>query len=1067
MGNNCYLYLLFLLWLSYLIISSVLLFARGFLLTRTVQRKNSTCLSHRDIPCSDNPAFQLNFDEQEQCSVEDKINSFITKYHSASSVCLPPRTRVVLLIVDALRYDFTVYDNKIENPLPFQNKLPIINQLLNQHADYSRLYKFVADPPTTTMQRLKAFTTGSLPTFIDAGSNFANSEIIEDNIVDQLLRHNHQVVFMGDDTWNGLYPNRFIRNFPYPSFNVWDLDTVDNGVKDHLFTELEKNDWSLLIGHLLGVDHCGHKYGPNHPEMTRKLGDINEIIEQVVSKINKSEDVILFVIGDHGMTSTGDHGGESEDEVTAAMFVYSSQILSSTDVATHTVKQVDLVPTLSTILGVPIPFQNLGILILDSLPIVTKNAGFNNWKFSMYSLWANVQQVFEYIKEYAENEGTFDEEVLKNFQQRYSVLNAKIIAVDNEDKFQAFSEDLKKFLLDLRQLCESLWVQFDSYSMARGLLFLFLTTFFVYVITDGITPDTLLKLFSSSYIFCSYAILVLSACATAIAYYFKLVDDLVKTIFFATGFCSQIMLALLVVQNWDIITSNWYSKSKINTASNVICRFVLALNIGGLFSNSYIIEESFVLLFLLVTVVLIGSIGITSQKIDTSKKKLVSKFWSRSKFKFIVLAVLVAVFVRGSAYYWRCRQEQQWCIGSYHEVGNNTKTETTKLQWTITVIFLGLFVFMSKEWLRNAGNMNGYSSTVTVAKFLPTTIVVCISGYWAMVRVSSHKKFAGSLNSVNSLAWSVYGLTSLGILVCLLKPLYTYVLPNKILSQDVNSIPALFKKLKNDITAQEKNNDDIPIVYGMGTLYSAAFVTIGVYLTLLFALLLGDATAPSAVIMFLTAAFILIVTSVLRIGSAENIDQLFDVPNISIAVWIILSQYFFYASGHQPSFPNISWEAAFIGTSGIFSNNFIPGTLIILNTFCSYVLMGVLLPLVLITPFTVFVMIPSLCEKKPDFRVDASRGEVLLFERDKMMMTSMFTLACKYILGHAIRVFASMLAATIHCRHLMVWSIFTPKLIFESIGMFVTLASVIAGYIILVRVNQKAEYLIQSINKMS
>lgn len=36
-----------------------------------------------------------------------------------------------------------------------------------------------------------------------------------------------------------------------------------------------------------------------------------------------ANDTLLIVAGDHGMTSTGDHGGESEDEVNAALFVYS------------------------------------------------------------------------------------------------------------------------------------------------------------------------------------------------------------------------------------------------------------------------------------------------------------------------------------------------------------------------------------------------------------------------------------------------------------------------------------------------------------------------------------------------------------------------------------------------------------------------------------------------------------------------------------------------------------------------------------------------------------------------
>lgn len=94
-----------------------------------------------------------------------------------------------------------------------------------------------------------------------------------------MIKQGQQMVFMGDDTWTSLYPNRFIRNYPYPSFDVWDLDTVDNGVKEKLFPELNNTDWNMLIGHFLGVDHCGHRYGPNHPEMTRKLSEINTVIE--------------------------------------------------------------------------------------------------------------------------------------------------------------------------------------------------------------------------------------------------------------------------------------------------------------------------------------------------------------------------------------------------------------------------------------------------------------------------------------------------------------------------------------------------------------------------------------------------------------------------------------------------------------------------------------------------------------------------------------------------------------------------------------------------------------------
>lgn len=45
--------------------------------------------------------------------------------------------------------------------------------------------------------------------------------------------------FVGDDTWMQLFPTQFHDAKPYSSFNVMDLDTVDDGVwQVSLFTTL-------------------------------------------------------------------------------------------------------------------------------------------------------------------------------------------------------------------------------------------------------------------------------------------------------------------------------------------------------------------------------------------------------------------------------------------------------------------------------------------------------------------------------------------------------------------------------------------------------------------------------------------------------------------------------------------------------------------------------------------------------------------------------------------------------------------------------------------------------------
>ena len=121
-----------------------------------------------------------------------------------------------MLIVDALRFDFAP-------------EFPTIAQTLAKHQNYSRLFQFVADAPTTTMQRLKGLTTGGLPTFVDIGRSFdAGIDIQEDNWVHGAMRAGHRVSVIGDDTWVSLFPpHRLTKASPYPSLNVKDIDGCD------------------------------------------------------------------------------------------------------------------------------------------------------------------------------------------------------------------------------------------------------------------------------------------------------------------------------------------------------------------------------------------------------------------------------------------------------------------------------------------------------------------------------------------------------------------------------------------------------------------------------------------------------------------------------------------------------------------------------------------------------------------------------------------------------------------------------------------------------------------------
>ncbi|PWY64020.1 GPI ethanolamine phosphate transferase 3 [Aspergillus eucalypticola CBS 122712] len=342
---------LFFLHILLLHTAGLYLFTKGFLLTRQTLELKSNC-SHPPIP--------------------------ITTTNSTTTCWTPPTfTKAIILLIDALRYDFTIpttFTNN--NNKTYHNALTTLHTTALTHPHNALLYPFIADPPTTTLQRLKALTTGTLPTFIEAGSNFAGSAVTEDNLISQLHDAGKRLVLLGDDTWMKLFPGYFdpALSRPYESFLVEDLHTVDDGVYEHLVPLLkgkneEKEEWDVIIAHFLGVDHVGHRFGPGHESMRDRLVQMDGVIREVMGSVD--DETLLVVMGDHGMDENGNHGGEAADEVRAALWMYSSREVwgvvdgddgdgNVTGVVGRDMPQVDFVSTLALLMGVPVPFSNLG-----------------------------------------------------------------------------------------------------------------------------------------------------------------------------------------------------------------------------------------------------------------------------------------------------------------------------------------------------------------------------------------------------------------------------------------------------------------------------------------------------------------------------------------------------------------------------------------------------------------------------------------------------------------------------------------------------------------------------------
>jgi len=302
------------------------------------------------------------------------------------------------MVVDALRSDF-VYANS--------SNFAFTQSLIRSGAAVP--FTGHASAPTITMPRVKAITTGSVPSFVDLVLNFAESDTSstlegQDSWLAQLkAKRSGTLVMYGDDTWLRLFPGFFHRADGTTSFFVSDFTEVDRNVTRHIPAELQNDDWSAMTLHFLGLDHIGHKTGPRGPNMPAKQAEMDGVVREIYTAMEQHEHLrscLLVLLGDHGMNEGGNHGASSPGETSTALTFISpkfkaafegqvSPVPDNHDYAYYdTVEQSDIVPTLAALLGFPVPRNNLGVIVPRLLELWTIP------KDQYDLLYENAEQIF-------------------------------------------------------------------------------------------------------------------------------------------------------------------------------------------------------------------------------------------------------------------------------------------------------------------------------------------------------------------------------------------------------------------------------------------------------------------------------------------------------------------------------------------------------------------------------------------------------------------------------------------------------------------------------------------------
>lgn len=221
------------------------------------------------------------------------------------------------------------------------------------------------------------------------------------------------------------------------------------------------------------------------------------------------------------------------------------------------------------------------------------------------------------------------------------------------------------------------------------------------------------------------------------------------------------------------------------------------------------------------------------------------------------------------------------------------------------------------------------------------------------------------------------------------------------------------------------------------------------------------------------------------------LDKCLKPVALTTVAWSLLAQYTFYATSHQPTLSQIDWHAAFVGRQASIHHdhtNNISALMVLLNTFGGQILIFLLYPLMVVSGPTLYAKYRSLVPKppKPETKLkipqeyinnkapdmvepmhdfDISRGCLSLIENEYIFIGTLFQTGAVLVAMQGLRVFCSMLACTIHCRHLMVWKIFAPKFIYEGITSYLGFGAIIVGFLISARVHTAAVSYIKKIAK--
>jgi phosphatidylinositol glycan class O len=827
-----------------------------------------------------------------------------------------------------------------------------------------------------------------------------------------------QSAFMGDDTWMSVFPDSFHENmrFPYDSFNVEDLHTVDEGVIEHLFPLLEDpaKPFDFLVGHFLGVDHVGHRVGPDHPSMKDKLQQMNRVLKRVVDLLDS--DTLLVVLGDHGMDRTGDHGGDGTLETSSALWIYSKGAELSIDPSSipsgllqyttfpkaptshRSIQQIDIVPTLSLLLGLPIPFNNLGSVIPELFWRDRKGADLTR------ALEINVAQIKGYLDAYrSSSSGGELDDAWEKLNSAWTATHSATLTA--EQNLIIMSNYTRVALA----ACRSIWAQFNPFLMGLGLALLGVGLMATWSTYSGLSSvgdnwDEWLGERLQNYVRGA----ALGAIVGLLAYlglqpYLPGMDAL-DCILFCGPFISCIVMIAVSPPSWSL--------SSIPVP--------LILHSLAFLSNSFTFWEDRLVPFLLISSITPFALkGITASS-------------SRLRWRILGFSALFAVCVRVISTSTVCREEQQpYCHVTFYASTASSSLPSPPLPVLYLVVPTAVALpWVLRSFLKISRSHLGLAKIFLPGILMPTLIAGTANWLmeWADAAGVLGSEWAPILRFTRT--WLV---RSSFCFILIAGGAIWWTIP---LCLDIESP-----------TPQVGGKRQVTVV-GYANAFGSSYL---LFWTIFLAMVYTTTQLTGQLVLALTAvalvAHLEVVDSVRDVRMMEGLaaskpSALLDVTTASrsppirfsdIVPVALLGLLTFYGTGHQSTISSIQWKSAFLLTSTMSFN--LSAITVTLNSLGPLLLAGLAVPLLALWNRSPLPVVPPTA-KKPVAKVRA----------DTQILGESIIAGLGVMIYYAALLLGAAVSAAILRRHLMVWKVFAPRFMFAVVQLLIVDAGVLIGY---------------------